>query len=255
MKRLIACLVLCASLSASAQDDNCTILGIQDLTLLVLQLQSQIDSLETTSNDLQTQISTLQNTLTDLGSVQECVDENDNAICDFAELCLEGVHINFNYGPTGQESASCLSPGGSYPQALLSGADLSNANLQQVNLDNANLSEANLSGADLSFANLSDANLFLANLYNANLSDANLSGADLSSANLQGADLFGANLWNAVLVFANLSDAILNNADLSNASLFGATMTCLYGCPSALPSGYICEADPYCSNRYRIVPE
>ena len=45
MKHLLACLALCASLSASAQDDNCTVLGIQDLTQLVIQLQASIDSI------------------------------------------------------------------------------------------------------------------------------------------------------------------------------------------------------------------
>ena len=44
MKRLLACLVLCASLSASAQDDNCTVLGIQELTQLVLEMQNDLDT-------------------------------------------------------------------------------------------------------------------------------------------------------------------------------------------------------------------
>ncbi len=39
MKRFLACLALCASLSASAQGDNCTVLGIQDLTQMVFELQ------------------------------------------------------------------------------------------------------------------------------------------------------------------------------------------------------------------------
>ena len=51
MKRLLACLVLCASLSASSQDDNCTVLGIQDLTQIVLSLQAELDSLSDVSNE------------------------------------------------------------------------------------------------------------------------------------------------------------------------------------------------------------
>ena len=45
MKRFLACLALCASLSASAQDDNCTILGVQELTLAYQELNTSIDSI------------------------------------------------------------------------------------------------------------------------------------------------------------------------------------------------------------------
>ena len=44
MKRFLACLALCASLSASAQDDNCTILGVQELSLAYQNINSSIDS-------------------------------------------------------------------------------------------------------------------------------------------------------------------------------------------------------------------
>jgi hypothetical protein len=45
MKRLFACLALCASLSASAQDDNCTVLGVQELSLLYSELSASIDTI------------------------------------------------------------------------------------------------------------------------------------------------------------------------------------------------------------------
>ena len=45
MKRLLACLVLCASLSASAQDDNCTVLGVQELSAAYYDLNASIDSI------------------------------------------------------------------------------------------------------------------------------------------------------------------------------------------------------------------
>ena len=44
MKRLLACLALCASLSASAQDDNCTILGVQELSQLYATISETADS-------------------------------------------------------------------------------------------------------------------------------------------------------------------------------------------------------------------
>lgn len=45
MKRLLACLALCASLSASAQDDNCTVLGVQELSSLYSELSGSIDTI------------------------------------------------------------------------------------------------------------------------------------------------------------------------------------------------------------------
>jgi len=45
MKRLFACLAICASLSASAQDDNCTVLGVQELSSLYSELSASIDTI------------------------------------------------------------------------------------------------------------------------------------------------------------------------------------------------------------------
>ena len=53
MKNLLACLALCASLSASAQGDNCTVLGIQDLTQMVFELQAQLNAQDATMDSLQ----------------------------------------------------------------------------------------------------------------------------------------------------------------------------------------------------------
>ena len=44
---------LCASLSASAQGDNCTVLGIQDLTQMVFELQAQLNAQDATIDSLQ----------------------------------------------------------------------------------------------------------------------------------------------------------------------------------------------------------
>ena len=53
MKHFLACLTLCASLSASAQGDNCTVLGIQDLTQMVFELQAQLNAQDATIDSLQ----------------------------------------------------------------------------------------------------------------------------------------------------------------------------------------------------------
>ena len=93
---------------------------------------------------------------------------------------------------------------------------------------------------------------------------------DLSGANASG-NFDHANFWDANLSDVNfsnqtsLSDADFGYANLSGADLSGVIsmstiMTCLTGgCPSLLPSGWICEPDPdpECpqSNSYRIVSQ
>ena len=86
-------------------------------------------------------------------------------------------------------------------------------------------------GADLSGADLSSAILTDANLSSAILTDADLSGASLRDTNLNGADLS----------FARLSGANLSSANLGGANLFRITATNLRGCPSSLPSGWVCQ--------------
>ena len=126
MKRLLACLALCASLSASAQDDNCTVLGIQDLTQMVFQLQAEIDSLK------------------GAGMTRDSVADIAVGVAYRNELSganLAGLNL-FDADLFG---------------ANLSGADLSGADLRYANLFGANLSGADLSGADLRYASLTGA--------------------------------------------------------------------------------------------------
>ena len=186
MKRLLTCLAFCASLSASAQGDNCTVLGIQDLTQMVFELKAEIDSLKSA------------------GMTRDSV-----------------VDIAVGVAWRGE----------------LAGADLLGANL----------SDADLAGADLLSANLAGAYLL----------NADLAGAYLGSANLGSAFLGGANLAGANLTAADLSGANLGSANLAGADLSGAHLTCLIGCPFALPSGYTCEPDPYCfePDRFLIVED
>ena len=74
-----------------------------------------------------------------------------------------------------------------------------------------------------------------------NLAHTNLSGANLSRANLSGAILSNANLSNANLSRADLKGADLSEANLNKAFLRGINATNLNGCPSSLPSGWICK--------------
>ncbi len=202
MKQLIACLALCASLSAPAQGDNCTVLGIQDLTMTVLQLQAQVESQDVAIAQLQTQL------------------ENQNAAMT-------------------RDSVADIAIGAAWR------GELSHANLSGAPLAGAGLRNYDLSNADLSGANLSNVSAVYTNFSGANLSNTNFQSANLGFANLSGAILIGS-YWMA----ANLS-----GADLSNAIVDG-NLTCLVGsCPSALPNGYVCQPDPNCATRVRIVPQ
>ena len=73
------------------------------------------------------------------------------------------------------------------------------------------------------------------------LSGANLNGANLSGANLSRSELRGAILSNANLSGANLSGARLSRANLTGANLNGVIATNIWGCPSSLPNGWVCE--------------
>ncbi len=64
---------------------------------------------------------------------------------------------------------------------------------------------------------------------------------NLAHTDLRGADLSGANLSFANLRDANLSFADLSNANLGGTFLWGIIATNLRGCPSSLPSGWVCE--------------
>ena len=154
MKHFLACLTLCASLSASAQGDNCTVLGIQDLTQMVFDLQAQLNAQDATIDSLQNAAMTRDGVI---------------AIAIHKQLSIDEVTI------------------GDLGTINLGFADLSGAYLSRADLSNADLFETNLSGADLSRADLSRAYLF-----ETDLSGANLSRADLSNADLFGADLSGA---------------------------------------------------------------
>ena len=221
MKRLLTCLAFCASLSASAQGDNCTVLGIQDLTQMVFELKAEIDSLKSA------------------GMTRDSV-----------------VDIAVGVAWRGELAGADLL-GANLSDADLAGADLSGADLTSANLGSANLAGADLLSANLAGAYLLNADLAGAYLGSANLGSAFLGGANLAGANLNAADLSGANLGSANLAGADLYRANLGSANLAGADLSGAHLTCLIGCPFALPSGYTCEPDPYCfePDRFLIVED
>ena len=89
---------------------------------------------------------------------------------------------------------------------------------------------AQLDGADLSYACLPEIILSYSSLTGANLTGANFAGASLNmsvliSADLSGADLSGADLVYTVFNDADLTSADLQGADLSHSTLTGANLT------------------------------
>ena len=152
MKRFLACLALCASLSASAQGDNCTVLGIQDLTQMVFELQTQLNAQDAT-------IDSLQNASMTRDSVRAIARGEAAFWGSVGHADLEGVNLENNHMDDYQNVSYLLG---------------------------ANLSDANLSGAELSYADLTGANLSGANLTFAYLFDTNLTGANLTDATILG---------------------------------------------------------------------
>ena len=200
MKRFLACLALCASLSASAQDDNCTVLGIQDLTQMVFDHEAQLDSIS--SSSLSTEVDSLIN-------------------------LTRGLDLRNEYFPAGDFSNRVI-PKSDFSQAILMDSDFRFSVLTLSTFDDAHLQSALFRSADLRGASFLDSHC----------SDANFHDADLSQADFRG---------------ANVNDVVFYGAILT-----GAVFSCLNGCPSSLPAGYVCEPDPQClydPSRKRIVQQ
>ena len=179
MKHLLVCLAFCASLSASAQGDNCTVLGIQDLTQMVIELKAEIDSLKST------------------GMTRDSVADIAVGVAWRGELA--GANLS------SADLTDAYLPYADLTDANLTDADLSNANLRYASLSFANLSNADLYSADLTGADLIGADLTGADLRYAKPNTANLTDANLTNANLFGANLFGASLFGADLTGASLT--------------------------------------------------
>ena len=128
MKNLLACLALCASLSASAQGDNCTVLGIQDLTQMVFDLQAQLNAQDATMDSLQ-------NASMTRDSVRAIARGEAAFWGSVGHADLEGVNLENN------------SNDGLISLAYLVGANFAGANLSGAVLSGVNLSGAYLSGA------------------------------------------------------------------------------------------------------------
>ncbi|MDC0600142.1 pentapeptide repeat-containing protein [Flavobacteriales bacterium] len=121
MKRLFACLAICASLSASAQDDSCTVLGVQELSQHYIQLLHTIDSLSEIVADLQ-------------NAPMPMTRDSVAAISWKKEL--QGADLS---------------------NSVFFQQDMRWCNLENANLSNSNFQDADLRGSILNGANCTDA--------------------------------------------------------------------------------------------------
>lgn len=231
MKRFLACLALCASLSASAQNDNCTVLGIQDLTQMVIELQSQLDSVLALS-------------------AEQGVMTRDSVVGiawrkDLRNANLIGSNLSF-------ENLE----GARLTHADLSEGDLESIVLRYTEADSAVFDNTRLVNAEAAYGSFRGASFVGASVNDMQCQHCDLTGADFTNAVFSAFEGQNANFTNANFYGAQMSAALLNNAVLT-----GATIECLrggaYASPWQLPNGYVYEPDPNCPtpDRYRIVPE
>lgn len=127
---------------------------------------------------------------------------------------------------------------------------LNGASMVDFDLNRVDFSHADMQGAQLMNSSFGDAVL-----QGTDLAGANLTNGDFDSAILLDANLSGATLTYAYFGYATLQGADLSGTDMSDTYLENTILTCLRGCPSVLPSDYICQSDPDCSepDRYRIL--
>ena len=161
MKRLLACLVLCASLSASAQDDNCTVLGIQELTELVISLQSQLQAQSI-------MIDSLSSVAMTRDSVQN-IWRGYTAIA--SQLSLNKADLAFLVRP----------------HLYLSDATLLEANFRGAYLRNADFGAANMNLGNFSYADLQAVDMTYGSFQNCNFDHSWMKWAQLQGANISGA--------------------------------------------------------------------
>ena len=81
-------------------------------------------------------------------------------------------------------------------------------------------------------------------LYLTNFSDTDLTGADFSNSSLILTDFSNADLTNVNFSETELRFTDLRGTDLSSGELYDIFALMLLGCPTTLPEGWLCLADP-----------
>ena len=265
MKRLLAGLVLCASISTSAQvvypynpdangDSQITSGDLLDflpvfassftpqvITIDGLPLDEWLANLEGVVNSNASSIESLfamQSQINALGAANSDLQNQINSLQDQLDNFLfsadgfpECVDIDVDGICDYADACPPIPLQFGYGSDGFSGDFLesdylvSNGTYQYAFLGSVDLSGACLVGIDLSASNLTWTNLSDANLSGANLCAVNLNSAILANADLSGANLFGSSIPDANLSGANLSGATLTNVYLSGANLSGANLS------------------------------
>ena len=264
MERLLACLALCTSLSASAQvvypynpDANgdsqitsgdlldflpvfATSFTPQVITIDGVPLDEWLDDLEAEVNSnaaaieslfaMQSQINSLE---ADNSDLQDQINSLQNQL-DNLSFNVDGLPpcVDLDSDDICDFADACVGfaveftfEGGQSASCLLAGGEFPFADLWV-----ADLQGAYLSGIDLSFAGLYAADLSFADLSFADLSFAYCGDVNFSHANLSNADLGNTHLYDAILIStdlagADLSDSYMEGANLTGANLTGANLT------------------------------
>ena len=249
MKRLLACLVLCASLTASAQvvypynpDANgdsaitsgdlldflpvyATTFTPQGITIDGVPLEEWLGNLEdlALSNDviigeMQSQVNSLEAANSNL---QNQINSLQNQLNNLS-FSVDGLPpcIDADIDGVCDFADACIGVAVSFEYTNIT--DGGDGGDSESLVAGGFYYEAQLAGLTAPNACLTGIFLGQADLSSANLSGANLQGADLSGASLDQAILFDANLQGAVLYEVNTFGANFSSANLQGASLLSA---------------------------------
>ena len=288
MKRLLTCLVLFASFSASAQviypynpDANgdsaitsgdlldflpvfATTFTPQGITIDGVPLDEWLDGLEVEVNSNAASIESLFAMQSQINSLQAANNQLQVQVNSLQDQ-LDNLSFNIDGLPPCSDlddngicdfAESCPPFPISFQYSLPnSGTVFATYILPGGYYPDAHLSEAILTGACLHGTDLNEADLSYSLLDDADMSSANLSDVDLTFASLNNADLQNTNFAGSNLDHASLIGSNPEGANFTQSTLSSAIMGCLRGCPSHLPPGYVCIDDDECGipNRYQIL--
>ena len=252
MKRFLACLALCASLSASAQvvypynpDANgdssitsgdlldflpvfATTFTPQGITIDGVPLDVWLADLEAVVNSNAASIESLfamQSQINALETANDNLQSQINSLQDQLNnltFSVDGLPPCVDLDDDGicDFADACLAVEWSFNYQ----DENYNSMFSELLIAGGSYWHAQLTGLDAPGACLIGTDLYSADLQVANLSGANLTGANLNNATLYDANLSGASLSGANLSGASLSDANLFNAYLEIANLTGANL-------------------------------
>lgn len=190
------------------------------LTAVLNGLTNAIDSLNNVTSSLESQNSNLQAAMVNLENSLFQLQSNFYSVT--ADLEGQVLYWAVNKDATSGWGNTAM-PNGDWASGKLSGVAMNNTDLSGAIFDHADLTNATLNNTAFQ-------------LVTVDFSHSSFRNADLTNAIIENCDFTGADFTGADLTLTNFSSSIIADAN----------MTCLRGCPTALPAGYICTNDPTC---------